>query len=148
MYNRSHGMLDLSLFMTHVVVAIMLSLNYIMTHFFSLVKHFGRIHLLPQFVLLYLKLYVKESHENFYNKRCVGGNKCDNCGTLAFFYHKYPIDINNPSLSDIIVYWKRYEYFMYSHNSISSSNALSERIDLQEDKISVTEFLKKFGKKL
>ena len=36
---------------------------------------------------------------------------------------------------------------MYSHNSISSSNALSKRIYLQEDKISVTEFLKKFEKK-
>ena len=53
-------MLDLSLFVTHGVVAITLSLNYIMTRSFGLVKHFGRIRLLQQFVLLYLKFYVKE----------------------------------------------------------------------------------------
>ena len=34
----------------------------------------------------------------------------------------------------------------YSHNYTSSTNSLSKRIDLQEDKISVTEFLKKFEK--
>ena len=49
-----------SLFVTHVVVAIMFNLNYFMRHSFGLVKHFGQIHLLPQFVLLYLKFYVKE----------------------------------------------------------------------------------------
>ena len=90
----------------------------------------------------------RDSHEIFYNKRCVDGKKCDNCGTLALFHHKYPTDINNQSLSNIIVDWKRYEYVTYSHNSTSSSNALSKRIDLQGDKISVTEFLKKFKKKL
>ena len=70
----------------------------------------------------------RDSHKIFYNKRCVSGKKCDNCGTLALFYHKYPIYINDPSLSNIIVDWKRYEYVTYSHNSISSSNALSKRI--------------------
>ena len=66
----------------------------------------------------------RDGHEKFYKKRCVGGKKCDNCGTLALFHHKYPIDINDPSISNIIVDWKRYEYVMYSHNSISSSKAL------------------------
>ena len=88
----------------------------------------------------------RDSHENFYYKRCVGGKKCDNCGTLALFHHKYPIYINDLSLSYIIVDWKIYEYVTYFDNSISSSNALSKRIDLQEDKISVTEFLKNFEK--
>ena len=40
----------------------------------------------------------RDSHEIFYNKRCVDGKKCDNCGTLALFHHKYPIDINDQSL--------------------------------------------------
>ena len=66
----------------------------------------------------------------------------------SLFHHKYPIDINDQSLSNIIVDWKRYEYVTYSHNSTSSSNALLKRIDLQEDKISVTEFLKKFEKEI
>ena len=85
----------------------------------------------------------RDSHESFYNKRCVGGKKCDNCGNIALFHHKYPIDINDQSLSNIIVDWKRYEYVTHSHNSISSSNTLSKRIDLQEDKIS---FYKVFEK--
>ena len=80
---------------------------------------------------IYEILCERDSHENFYNKRCVGGKKCDNCGTIALFHHKYPIYIiNDPSLSDIIVDWKRYEYVTYSHNSTSSSIALSKRIDL------------------
>ena len=56
----------------------------------------------------------KDSHKIFYNKRCVGGKKCDNCGTLALFHHKYPIDINDQSFSNIIVDWKRYEYVSYN----------------------------------
>ena len=90
----------------------------------------------------------RDSHDIFYNKRCVSGKKCDNCGNIALFHHKYPIDINDQSLSNIIVDWKRYEYVTYSHNSTSSSGALSKRIDLQEDKISVIDFLKKFEKKI
>ena len=89
-------------------------------------------------------LWERDSHKIFYNKRCVDGKKCDHCGTLALFHHKYPIDINESSFSDIIVDWKRYEYVTYSHNYISSSNTLLKRKYLQEDKISVTEFLKKF----
>ena len=37
----------------------------------------------------------RDSHKIFYNKRCVGGNKCDHCGNIALFHHKYPIDIND-----------------------------------------------------
>ena len=90
----------------------------------------------------------RDSHEIFYNKRCVGGKKCDNCGNLALFHHKYPIDMNDQSFSNIIVDWKIYEYLTYCHNYTSSTNALSKRIDLQEDKISVTEFLKKSEKEM
>ena len=51
-------------------------------------------------------------------------------------------------MSSIIVDWKRYEYVTYSHNSTSSTNSLSKRVYLQEDKISVTVFLKKFEKEI
>ena len=91
-------------------------------------------------------LCARDSHENFYNKRCVGGKKCDHYGNIYLFHHKYPIVINDDSFSNIIVDWKRYEYVTYSHNSTSSSNALSKRIYLQEDKISVIEFFKMFEK--
>ena len=64
-------MLDLSLYGAHVVVTIMLSLNYIMTHSFGLVKHFGRIHLLPQFVLLYMEFYVKEIVTRYFTTKDV-----------------------------------------------------------------------------
>ena len=66
---------------------------------------------------IYEILCERHSHEIFYNKRCVSGKKCDNCGNLALFHHKYPIDINDQSLSNIIVDWKRYEYITYSRNS-------------------------------
>ena len=52
------------------------------------------------------------------------------------------------SLSNIIVGWKRYEYISDSHDSTSSTNTLSKIIDLQEDKINVTDFLKKFEKEI
>ena len=71
LYNRIHDMLDLSLLVTHVAIAIMLSLNYIVTHSFGLLKHFGRIHLLPQFMLLYLKFYVKEIVTIFFTTKDV-----------------------------------------------------------------------------
>ena len=44
-------------------------------------------------------------------------------------------------LSNVTVDWRRYEYNNYS---TSSSDAHSKRIDLREDKICVTYFLKKF----
>ena len=89
LYNKIHGMSYLSLFVTHVVFAIMSNLNYIMTHSFGLVKHFVQIHLLPQLVLSYMKpLYERDSHEIFYNKRCVDGKKCDHCGNIALFHQR------------------------------------------------------------
>ena len=45
----------------------------------------------------------RDSHEILYKKICVDGKKCDHCGNIALFRHKYPIDINNQSLSNIIV---------------------------------------------
>ena len=44
---------------------------------------------------IYEILCERHSHEIFYNKRFVGGNKCDHCGNLSLFHHKYPIDIND-----------------------------------------------------
>ena len=59
--NKNHGMLDLLLYMTHVVVVIMSNFNYITTRFLNLVKCFRQIyHLRPQYVNSYLKLYVRE----------------------------------------------------------------------------------------
>ena len=90
----------------------------------------------------------RDSHKIFYSKRCVNGNKCYHSRNIALFHHKYPIDMNDQSLSNIIVDWKGYEYVTYSHNSTSSTNALSKRIDLQGDKMSVTKCLKKFEKEI
>ena len=41
---QNHGMLDLLLYMTHVVVVIMSNFNYITTRFLNLVNFFGQIH--------------------------------------------------------------------------------------------------------
>ena len=46
----------------------------------------------------------------FFIKRCVGGRRCHECGDLALFHRKFPIDPTHPRLSDITVKWKRYEY--------------------------------------
>ena len=73
----------------------------------------------------------RENHELFYQKKCVGGKKCDHCGNLNLFHNKYSIDINDQSLSNLKVKWKRYEYI---HTSISSNNSTSaKRIDLQKE---------------
>ena len=37
----------------------------------------------------------RESHELFYQKKCVGGKKCDDCGNLTKFQNKYRTDIND-----------------------------------------------------
>jgi hypothetical protein len=52
----------------------------------------------------------REGDELFYQKKCVGGKKCDRCGNLSLFHSKYPIDMNDQSFSNITVNWKRYEY--------------------------------------
>jgi len=51
-------------------------------------------------------LCARESHELFYQKKCVGGKKCDHCGNLNLFHNKYYIDINGQSLSNLKVKWK------------------------------------------
>ena len=37
----------------------------------------------------------RESHELFYQMKCVGGKKCDHCGNLTLFHNKYSIDKND-----------------------------------------------------
>ena len=134
--NKNHGVLNLSLSMTLVVVVVMCILSYIMKLELILVKCFGKIHhLLPQSVISYPKFYVKEKVMNFLPKKCVGGNKCDDWGNLTLFHSKYPFDMNDKSLSNIIVSWKRYEY-INPHTSSNVSSG-SSRIDLLEDRICV-----------
>ena len=52
----------------------------------------------------------RESHELFYEKKCVGGQKCDDCGILTKFQNKYRTNINEQSLTNMKVKWKIYEY--------------------------------------
>ena len=78
----------------------------------------------------------------FFNKRCVGGRRCHECGDLVLFHRKFPIDPTHPGLSDITVKWKRYEYV--SMNPSSSSHVPSKRIDLLEDDIPISDFMDKF----
>ena len=73
---------------------------------------------------------------------CVGGRRCHECGDLALFHRKFPIDPTHPILSDIIVKWKRYEYV--SMNPSSSLHVPSKRIDLLEDEIPISNFMDKF----
>ena len=74
----------------------------------------------------------RESHELFYQKKCIGGKKCDDCGHSTKFQNKYRTDINDQSLSNMKAKWKRYEDI---HTSIqgSSSTTSAKRIDLQEE---------------
>ena len=106
----------------------MWNLSYIMTHSLILVEHYGRSHLLlPLSMISYLKFYVKEKAMNYFTKKkCVGGKKCDDCGNLTKFQNKYHIDINDQSLSNMKVKWKRYEYI---HTSIEGENSV-KRIEL------------------
>ena len=45
----------------------------------------------------------REGDELFYQKKCVGGKKCDDCGNMTLFHSKYLIYMNDQSLSNIIV---------------------------------------------
>ncbi len=72
-------------------------------------------------------IHGRENHELFYQKKYVGGKKCDHCGNLTLFHNKYSIDINDQSFSNLKVKWKRYEYI---HTMFSSNNCTSaKRID-------------------
>ena len=68
----------------------------------------------------------RQSDDPFYENKCVGGKKCDDCGNLTKFENKYHIDINDQSLSNVKVKWKRYEYI---HTSIQGENS-AKRIEL------------------
>ena len=84
----------------------------------------------------------RERHELFYQNKCVGGKKCDDCGNLTKFQKKYRTDINYQSLSNIKVKWKRYEYI---HTSIgSSSTTIAKRIDLLEEEKNCDRVFEKF----
>ena len=78
----------------------------------------------------------------FFIKRCVGGRIFHECGDLALFDKKFPIDPTHPVFSDITVKWKRYEYV--SMNPSSSSHVPYKRIDLLEDDIPISDFMDKF----
>ena len=78
----------------------------------------------------------------FFIKRCVGGRRCHECGDLALFHRKFPIDPTHPGLSGITVKWKIYEYV--SMNPSSSSHVPSKRNDLLEDDIPILDFMEKF----
>jgi hypothetical protein len=91
-------------------------------------------------------LCARENDQVFYKKQCVGGRKCEECSHLALFYVKYPIDPNDPQLSNHIVKWKRYEYVDYTH--VTDSTTTSRKIDLVEDDISVTYFMELFREKI
>ena len=70
--NKNHGMLNLSFYVTLVVVFIMWNFSYIMTYFLILVKHFGKINLLlPLSMISYLNFYVQEKTMNCFTKRNV-----------------------------------------------------------------------------
>ena len=56
----------------------------------------------------------RENNELFYKKECVGGRKCDKCSHLALYDEKYPLDPNDPRLSNFSLNWKRYEYVTYT----------------------------------
>lgn len=130
--------------MTLVVVVIMWNLNYIMTSSLILVKKFWKNSPYPSTIHDFISgiLCERENHEIFYQKKCASGRKCDHCGNFTLFHEKYPIDMNDQSLSNIKVKWKRYGYI---HTSIGSSSSTSaKRIDLQEEKKIVKNFLKKF----
>ena len=78
----------------------------------------------------------------FFIKRCVGGRRFHECGDLALFHRKFPIDPTRLGLSYITVKWKRYEYV--SMNPSSYSHVPSNRINLLKDDISISDFMEKF----
>ena len=82
----------------------------------------------------------------FYKKQCVGGRKCEECSHLALFDVKYPIDPNDPQLSNHIVKWKTCEYVDYTH--ITDSTSKSRKIELVESDISVKTFMDSFKEKI
>ena len=68
--NKNHGMLNLSLYETLVVVVIMWNFSDIMTHSLILIQVSGETHpLFPLSMISYLKFYVQEKAMNYLTKR-------------------------------------------------------------------------------
>ena len=63
----------------------------------------------------------RERNELFYENKCVGDKKCDDCENLTKFKNKYRTDINDQSLPNLKVKWKRYEYM---HTLIQGENSV------------------------
>ena len=66
--------------------------------------------------------------------------KCDDCGNLTKFQNIYRTDINDQSLSNMKVKWKRYEYI---GTLIQFANSV-KRIELREDENFLIDFMRKF----
>ena len=64
-----------------------------------------------------------DNNKLFYEKKCVGGKNCDDCGNLTKFQNKCCIDINYQSFSNMKVKWKIYEYIHTSIGPISTTSA-------------------------
>lgn len=67
--------------------------------------------------------------------------KCPECSHLALYDSKYPIDRNDPRLSNLNLNWKRYENVTYTH--VVDSSTTTKNITLLDDNISVTSFMEK-----
>ena len=91
-------------------------------------------------------LCAQENDQVFYKKQCVDGRKCEECSHLALFDVKYPIDPNDPQLSNYIVKWKRYEYVDYTH--VTYSTETSRKIELVASDISMTCFMELLREKI
>ena len=52
----------------------------------------------------------KMNHEFFFNKICVGGIRCLECGSMILFHINFPMDIALIELSYVMVRWRPYEY--------------------------------------
>ena len=95
--NKNHGMSNLSLYATLVVVIITWNFSYIMTHFLILVIFFGMIHLLlPLSMISYLKFYVKDKAMIYFKKiNVLVVKNVMIVEILTKFQNKYRIDIND-----------------------------------------------------
>ena len=91
---------------------------------------------------IYMILCNRNPENVFFIERCVGGRRCIECGDLALFHWKFPINPTHPGLSDITFMWKRYKHV--SMNPSSSLFVPSNRIELLEDENLVAHFMEKF----
>ena len=136
-------MSGLSLFETHVVVDTMQNSNYCQTFVNFCIKYWSN-DPPPSSVHEFLSkiLCPRENNELFYKKECVCGRKCAEFSHLALYDAKYPIDPNDPRLSNLSLNSKRYEIVTYT--PITDSRTKSKDITLLDDKIPVTSFMETF----